>query len=83
MTGESMEHGETKILEHRIGVRPASYDRHPLIGSHPKHRNLLCLNGLGSKGSLMAPFLAERILEWILDGTPIESPLLWNRRILS
>ncbi|MCU0708373.1 MAG: FAD-binding oxidoreductase [Pirellula sp.] len=80
MTGGSMESLEAKILSHRIAVRPASYDRHPLMGSHPQHQNLLCLNGLGSKGSLMAPFLSKQLLDWMLYETPVEATLIWNRR---
>jgi len=34
-------------IDQRAAVRPASYDRHPLIGSHPKYPKLCCLNGLG------------------------------------
>ncbi len=30
------------ILDHRAAVRPASYDRHPLIGRHKTHGSLFC-----------------------------------------
>ena len=73
---------ESSIQHHRAAVRPASYDRHPLIGPHPNNTNLLCFNGLGSKGSLMAPKLASILWDSILNRTPIPKNLHWNRREL-
>lgn len=71
---------DVQWIEQRASVRPASYDRHPLIGSHPEHRNLICLNGLGSKGSLMAPRLAQLLLDELEFRTPIEKVLRYDRR---
>jgi glycine/D-amino acid oxidase-like deaminating enzyme len=68
------------VLGHRAAVRPASYDRHPLIGSHPTRSHLYCLNGLGSKGSLMAPHLASLLLNCMMENKTIERSLQWNRR---
>lgn len=68
------------IIDHRAAIRPASYDRHPLIGPHPNHPNLICLNGLGSKGSLLAPKLASTLWDWLESKSPIPKSLLWNRR---
>lgn len=68
------------IIDQRAAIRPASYDRHPMIGSHPNHQNLVCLNGLGSKGSLLAPKLASLLWDWLDSQSPIPKPLLWNRR---
>ena len=73
---------ESSIQHQRAAVRPASYDRHPLIGPHPNNTNLLCFNGLGSKGSLMAPKLASILWDSILNRTPIPKNLHWNRREL-
>jgi glycine/D-amino acid oxidase-like deaminating enzyme len=80
MTGEKFEPNGAEILEHRIAVRPASYDRHPLIGAHPRSPNIWCLNGLGSKGSLMAPLLAIKLIDAMTDGRAIDPRLLWDRR---
>lgn len=71
---------DVDLIEQRAAVRPASYDRHPLIGSHPEHSNLVCLNGLGSKGSLMAPRLAHLLLDELEFCTPIEKVLRYDRR---
>jgi glycine/D-amino acid oxidase-like deaminating enzyme len=87
MTGETIAANDTPsaskacVLAHRAAVRPASYDRHPLIGRHPQHPNLLCLNGLGSKGSLMAPLLAAQLLDAALHHGTIDRHLAWQRRL--
>lgn len=70
------------VLDHRAAVRPASYDRHPLIGRHKIHGSLFCLNGLGSKGSLMSPLLADTLLNAIV-GEAIPKEWDWNRVLTS
>ena len=67
------------VLGQRAAVRPASYDRHPLIGQHETIDHMYCMNGLGSKGSLMAPGLANTLLDAI-DGARIPKHLEWKRR---
>lgn len=79
MTSGTFAAGEHQFLDQRAAVRPASYDRHPLIGPHESHPNLYCLNGLGSKGTLMAPHLSEILLD-SMQGAAIPDSLLWTRR---
>lgn len=69
-----------EVIDHRAAVRPASYDRHPLIGAHLEFPNLVCLNGLGSKGSLFAPGLAGLLLDHLEHGRPVEPSLRFDRR---
>ena len=71
--------GQHVVLEQRSAVRPASYDRHPLMGQHDVHANVFCLNGLGSKGTLMAPKLAELAIG-AMNGTPIDRVFSRSRR---
>ena len=71
---------DLRVLEHRAAIRPASYDRHPLIGVHAELPRLMCLNGLGSKGSLMAPRLATILLECLERSIPIEKALRFDRK---
>jgi glycine/D-amino acid oxidase-like deaminating enzyme len=47
------------VKNHWAGIRPAVRDRRPLIGTHPEHAQLSVFNGMGSKGVLMAPYLAD------------------------
>ena len=57
------------VVGHHAGLRPATRDRHPYIGVHPKHKNLFIINGLGSKGVIMAPWLAKTFIEGLKDQT--------------
>ena len=74
-----------EIIEHRVGVRPATVDRKPFVGFHPQHPQIGIFNGLGAKGVLMAPFLAENFARHITEGTPLmpEADVARHRRALS
>lgn len=47
------------------GFRPTTPDRRPMIGSHPKHENLIIFNGLGTKGVSLAPYFSEVLIRWM------------------
>lgn len=53
------------------GVRPASADRRPLIGLHPKFEPLGVFNGLGTKGVSLAPYLIRQFCEFLEGGEPL------------
>jgi glycine/D-amino acid oxidase-like deaminating enzyme len=69
-----------EVVGHAAGVRPIVAGRTPLIGMHPTIPNLGVFNGLGSKGSLTAPFFAEMFASHLCDGTPIEQDVDVRRR---
>ena len=48
-----------EVIEHRAAVRPVVAGNNPVLGVHPEYPQLVYLNGLGSKGSLRAPYFAE------------------------
>ena len=79
MTTGTFRSGQHVVVEQRWAVRPASYDRHPLMGPHDVYRNAFCLNGLGSKGTLMAPRLAEMAID-SMEGSALDPALNWSRR---
>ena len=54
-----------KIIEHTAGVRPTVKDRRPLLGNHPIHKNLFVLNGLGTRGVMIAPTMAKQLYNYI------------------
>jgi glycine/D-amino acid oxidase-like deaminating enzyme len=60
-----------KVVSHVAGVRPTVVDRKPLVGQHPKHERLFILNGLGSRGVLIAPFVAQSLFENIENQTAL------------
>ena len=61
-----------EVIDHLAGVRPTVKDRRPLIGTHPKHSNLHVLNGLGTRGVMLAPDMAKMLFEHIEDQIPLD-----------
>jgi glycine oxidase len=61
-----------EIIEHFAGVRPTVKDRKALIGTHNKHKNLHILNGLGTRGIMLAPTMAKMLFENIELAKPID-----------
>lgn len=60
-----------EIVEQNAGIRPTVKDRRPLIGQHSTIRNLYVFNGLGTRGVLIAPKYAKKLLAFIEDGQPL------------
>lgn len=56
---------ECEVLEHQAGIRPNVKDRKPLIGASTSHKNSYLFNGLGSRGILMAPWLAQNFADYL------------------
>ena len=52
---------EFEVIDQRAGIRPTVIDRRPLVGQHPNHKNMYVLNGLGTRGVLVAPAMAEAL----------------------
>jgi glycine oxidase len=59
------------VLAHHVGIRPGIEDRYPVIGSHPMHKNIMIVNGLGGRGALYGAFCAQSITDNILLNNPI------------
>lgn len=62
-----------EITEHKAGIRPTTRDRRPIIGTHPEFKNLHFFNGLGSKGVMIAPWLAKVFVDYILHQKELPS----------
>ncbi|MDX2173533.1 MAG: FAD-dependent oxidoreductase [Bacteroidota bacterium] len=60
-----------QILAHQAGVRPSSIDRRPIIGLHPKYKNLQIFNGLGTKGVMLAPYFANNFVHFYQQKQPL------------
>lgn len=56
------------IVKEEAGIRPATRDRRPFLGESSIQKNYFIFNGLGSKGCLMAPLLAEELFNHIEYG---------------
>lgn len=56
-----------EVLDHNAAVRPVIDAGYPVLGRHPSHPRLAYFNGLGSKGSLLAPFFADQLAGCLLE----------------
>lgn len=50
-----------EVVGQVAGIRPTVTDRKPLVGKHPKFRNLYVLNGFGSRGVMIAPYASAEL----------------------
>ncbi|QMU30188.1 NAD(P)/FAD-dependent oxidoreductase [Adhaeribacter radiodurans] len=57
------------VTNQKVGIRPAVRDRRPLMGWHPVHSNVGIFNGMGSKGVMMAPYLAKNFTKSLTGST--------------
>ena len=64
-----------KIVEHIAGIRPTVKDRRPLVGKHPKYPNLAVLNGLGTRGVMIAPTVAKALYNHLENGIELEKEI--------
>ncbi len=64
-----------EILQHFAGVRPTVKDRRPLVGTHPEFSQLHVLNGLGTRGVMLGPYLAQQLFEHIEHQVPLEKEI--------
>ena len=67
------------IVEHTAGIRPTIKDRRPLVGKHPKYRNLAILNGLGTRGVMIAPITAKALYNNLEEGKPLNNEVSISR----
>lgn len=70
---------EIIVVEHKAGIRPTVSDRRPLLGVHPKHKQLAVFNGMGTKGVMIAPFFAKILTEHLIENKPLPQDVDINR----
>jgi hypothetical protein len=62
-------------FEHIAGIRPTVKDRRPLVGKHPKYPNLTVLNGLGTRGVMIAPTVAKALYDHLEKGIALDKEI--------
>jgi glycine/D-amino acid oxidase-like deaminating enzyme len=74
-----------KVLSHKAAVRPATVERRPFVGFHPLYPAVGILNGMGTKGTSLAPFFAHQLVQHLVHGFPLapEADVHRFQRILS
>ena len=68
-----------KIVGQDIGIRPATINRRPLLGVHPKWSNLILFNGLGTKGVTLAPFFGNQLINFLETSGKLDAEVDINR----
>ena len=66
-------------MNHVAGVRPTVKDRRPLVGRHSEYKNLYMLNGLGTRGVMIAPYVAKELFEFIENDEALDIEIDINR----
>ncbi|MCT4664094.1 MAG: FAD-binding oxidoreductase [Flavobacteriales bacterium] len=56
-----------EIVSQEAGIRPTVKDRRPLLGSHQEQKNMHILNGMGTRGVMLAPKAVEMLINFILE----------------
>lgn len=64
-----------KVVDHVAGIRPTVSDRKPLVGRHPEHGNMFLLNGLGSRGVIIAPTVSQKLYDFIENDQTLNSEM--------
>lgn len=64
-----------EVTMQQAGVRPATLDKQPFIGSHPRYANLHIFNGFGSKGSLAIPWYARQFAAVLQQRALLPAPV--------
>lgn len=64
-----------EIVEQEASVRPTVIDRRPLVGYHPNYQNVWILNGLGTRGVMNAPFVANVLYDAVYQGVTIDKEM--------
>lgn len=64
-------------------VRPIVAGRMPVVGASASHPNVFLFNGLGSKGALFAPSVADELAAHVIDGRTIDARYCLASRIAS
>jgi glycine/D-amino acid oxidase-like deaminating enzyme len=57
------------------GIRPTVDDRRPVIGAYPGHQGQYIFNGMGTKGTSLAPFWAEQLIAHIVENAPLPAQI--------
>lgn len=57
-----------RLIEARVGLRPATPDELPVIGPDPRVPGLIHASGHYRNGVLLAPITAKLVADWIIEG---------------
>ena len=61
-----------EVVDQLAGIRPTVKDRRPLVGEHPEHNGMFILNGFGSHGTMIGPWAAKKLYNYIDNDIPLD-----------
>lgn len=64
-----------EVIEHEAGIRPIIRNSRPVVGFHPQLPHVGFFNGLGSKGTLVAPAVAAHFAAYLCGECELDSEL--------
>jgi len=67
------------VVDHVAGIRPTVKDRRPLVGVHPIYKNYTILNGLGTRGVMIAPQAANQLYDCLAHNITIPKDVCISR----
>ena len=56
-----------ELIDHQAGIRPTTVGHRPFAFRHEQYPQLAVLSGLGSKGVSLAPYMAKRLMQEIIQ----------------
>ncbi|AJR03356.1 NAD(P)/FAD-dependent oxidoreductase [Siansivirga zeaxanthinifaciens] len=68
-----------EVVNQVAGVRPTVKDRRPLVGAHSTIKNMYLLNGLGTRGVMIGPYVAKALFNLIENKIPLDAEIDINR----
>ncbi len=63
------------ILDFIVGVRPTVVDRRPLLGQHKQFKQMYVMNGMGTRGVLLAPTASFHQKELLLHNNDLPAEM--------
>ncbi len=68
-----------EVKNQQAGVRPTVQDHRITVGYHPKYPRMGVINGLGSRGVLLAPYAAKALFYGFQNNTSIDTEISVSR----
>ena len=62
---------QVEVAAHIAGVRPCTSDNHPFMGTHPQQAHTHLFGGLGPRGTVWAPLMADEMAAYLCEGTAL------------
>ena len=63
------------IINQTAGIRPTVKDRRPMVGIHSEHKQIAILNGLGTRGVMIAPTVAKNLFNHLENDEELDKEI--------